>query len=370
MVSHRKNWVRGIYCSIIGISISFLCVYAQQDSFVFVNEISGKTTGISTKLIAKQPYFAFSDLMNHMNWELDLDFAEGIMRAQFRDVEFRFADGVSAYYRSSELIEISSAFYLEGEILWAPQSILLELIIPVWEGDLVWNAVTSELKLMRPPESLSSQGRDSSVSQPIVVIDAGHGGEDLGFILTNGKQEKDLTRKLAEKTSRLLTDRMGADVVLTRNGDFLLSEIDRTMIANRSKCDLFVSIHIVASSEIGSKGFMVYTLLPPQIVPVTNIELIPWNQIDPQILAQGRQYASAFGESLATAAGGVLWEESQVDMKVLQGLSFPAFVAELGTSLAFFGDVAIDKDDGLNRAAEALYDGIHQAIESGGRDGI
>src|SRR5262249_9366700 len=50
-----------------------------------------------------------------------------------------------------------------------------------------------------------------------IVIDAGHGGHDTGTIGPNGMREKDLVLDVALKLGKLLEDRLGAEVVYTRD---------------------------------------------------------------------------------------------------------------------------------------------------------
>ena len=55
----------------------------------------------------------------------------------------------------------------------------------------------------------------------LVVIDAGHGGEDCGAVGADGKYEKDLNMEIAAEIGALLTER-GYTVIYTRTEDKLL----------------------------------------------------------------------------------------------------------------------------------------------------
>ncbi len=93
-----------------------------------------------------------------------------------------------------------------------------------------------------------------------IVIDAGHGGKDPGAI---GKltREKNLTLALALKTGELIKKNMpGVEVIYTRKDDRFVDLIDRTAIANKAKADLFVSIHINASTSKTPYGSSTYVL--------------------------------------------------------------------------------------------------------------
>ena len=64
-----------------------------------------------------------------------------------------------------------------------------------------------------------------------IVIDAGHGGHDYGTIGPNGVLEKDVVLDVALRLSKLVQERMGAEVVLTRSDDTFIPLHERTAIA-------------------------------------------------------------------------------------------------------------------------------------------
>ncbi|PGS53868.1 N-acetylmuramoyl-L-alanine amidase [Bacillus sp. AFS041924] len=79
-----------------------------------------------------------------------------------------------------------------------------------------------------------------------IVIDAGHGGEDIGASGQNGTIEKDVTLAMVKNIQNELEKRTGAKVILTRNDDVRVSLADRVKIAEENNADLFVSIHFDA----------------------------------------------------------------------------------------------------------------------------
>ena len=80
-----------------------------------------------------------------------------------------------------------------------------------------------------------------------IVIDAGHGGHDDGTIGPHGVLEKDVVLDVALRLSKLVQQRLGAEVVLTRSDDTFIPLHERTAIANDHKADLFLSIHANSS---------------------------------------------------------------------------------------------------------------------------
>lgn len=74
-----------------------------------------------------------------------------------------------------------------------------------------------------------------------VCIDAGHGGADAGAV--NGKRyEKNDNLEMALKLQNLL-QQQGVTVVMTRKTDKDVTLAQRTSLANKEKCNLFLSLH-------------------------------------------------------------------------------------------------------------------------------
>ena len=96
------------------------------------------------------------------------------------------------------------------------------------------------------------------VSDKVIVIDSGHGGEDGGATSENGISESNINLAIALKLQKLL-EQSGATVILTRSTDEAIYDTDsngsirekkisdlknRVKIGNESSADVFVSIHL------------------------------------------------------------------------------------------------------------------------------
>ncbi len=119
----------------------------------------------------------------------------------------------------------------------------------------------------------SGSGTDSSAnpdqngaSGRLVVIDAGHGGHDDGATGPSGTREKDITLSIAVKLSELLKS-AGYNTLMTRSDDTFISLPDRSLAANGSNADIFVSIHCNSSEYHTGRGTEVYTE-PDRLNPV------------------------------------------------------------------------------------------------------
>lgn len=80
-----------------------------------------------------------------------------------------------------------------------------------------------------------------------VVIDAGHGGSDLGASY-EGRNEKDDNLNLALAVGQILENN-GIDVEYTRTTDVYNTPYEKAMMANNANADFFISIHRNALPE-------------------------------------------------------------------------------------------------------------------------
>ncbi|MDU0353618.1 N-acetylmuramoyl-L-alanine amidase [Paraglaciecola aquimarina] len=94
----------------------------------------------------------------------------------------------------------------------------------------------------------------------IVVLDAGHGGEDPGSIGPARSYEKNITLGIAKRLQGLIQQEKGMKAVMTRTGDYYISPNKRPEIARKHKADLFVSIHADAFTTPQPSGASVWVL--------------------------------------------------------------------------------------------------------------
>ena len=119
-------------------------------------------------------------------------------------------------------------------------------------------------KVKKRPKKNSSYRRKRVINKysPTIIVDAGHGGRDIGASY-KGIIEKKITLRLALKLKKQLTHR-GYKVYMTRSTDKHRSLKQRTDFANAKKGSLFLSLHTNAAPRRKSnyiyKGIEVYYL--------------------------------------------------------------------------------------------------------------
>ncbi|MEH3046592.1 N-acetylmuramoyl-L-alanine amidase [Sphingomonas adhaesiva] len=136
---------------------------------------------------------------------------------------------------------------------------------------LPWNwgrdtpAATADYKVSvpvpPPARAVALPKVEGDDDRPLVVIDAGHGGNDPGAINhVTGLREKDVTLKIARAIRDNLLEGGRVRVALTRNDDRYILHRERFGIARRLKADLFISIHCDSVGTGTPTGATAYTL--------------------------------------------------------------------------------------------------------------
>ena len=94
----------------------------------------------------------------------------------------------------------------------------------------------------------------------VVVVDAGHGGEDPGAVGVNGVREKDIALAVARALEKDLNATEGYRVVMVRKGDYYIGLRQRAAIVQRQSAHLFISIHADSFRMPKVRGATVYAL--------------------------------------------------------------------------------------------------------------
>ena len=98
------------------------------------------------------------------------------------------------------------------------------------------------------------------VKKKVILVDAGHGGEDSGAIGKNKTQEKYVNLAIAKKLVTTINQNPDLTAILTRSGDYYIPLTKRITIAQREKATMFISIHADSVESISAKGASIYTL--------------------------------------------------------------------------------------------------------------
>lgn len=119
-------------------------------------------------------------------------------------------------------------------------------------------AEKNKLAIVVPPPTKEDIQLRARVPKMRIVVDAGHGGWDLGTVGRRGLLEKDLVLEIAQRLGKLLESRLGTEVIYTRQDDNYIPLDERANIANQAQADLFISVHANYSDLPSARGVETY----------------------------------------------------------------------------------------------------------------
>ncbi len=221
-------------------------------------------------------------------------------------------------------------------------------------------------------EKASSEGRHAG----IIVLDPGHGGNDMGARGYENMTEKQVTMALAG----LMTERLKKTykVVLTRKDDYQIDLFERPALANHLKADLFVSLHTGGSLRSFPRGMSLFyysgpsgkaTAFDPRAsIPVEPSRTIkPWEQDRPELVKKSRYLTELIRKRLTRTDKNLKLTTSGAPLMVLSGADMPAVLIEIGYITNPLDAKALGAETSLSTMAHAICDAIDDFFSNEGR---
>ena len=182
-----------------------------------------------------------------------------------------------------------------------------------------------------------------------IVIDPGHGGEDIGARGPTGVQEKDVTLEVARRLKATIEGHYGIRVLQTRDDDRTIGPDERDAFANNNKADLFFSLHANSSPQSSVMGAEVFYLgldkyadqarrqaqLDGAVLPVfgggsRQIDLVLWDLAQAKYVEQSAALAGIVDRQLRSKVEVSPLGIQQGPMRVLVGVNMSAVLIEMG----------------------------------------
>ena len=194
-----------------------------------------------------------------------------------------------------------------------------------------------------------------------VMVDAGHGGEDIGSKGSRGVSEKDITLALAKKLVQVLETVETISPELVRTDDSSISLDQRAGLANHNHGELLISLHLGTTFTPVPTGFTIYYWSPTTASPTaapSSSTVTPWDQEQEPYWEKSRMLASLMQEellwSIPWASGGVL----PADIYLLRRVRMPAVMLELGSLNHPEESAQLQKPEFQEAVAKALTQAI------------
>lgn len=211
-----------------------------------------------------------------------------------------------------------------------------------------------------------------------VVIDPGHGGDEVGARGPGGTLEKNVTLAVARRLRTMIESRLGLRVFLTRDDDRAMSLDDRAAYANSQRADVFISIHANAALRPTLAGAAVYYLSaetvdapanqgdPSRVVLPTlgggsrTIDLVPWESAQSQFLRRSSSLAGFVEQALRARVSLSPRPVQQAPFRVLVGAGMPAVLVEVGYLSHPQQEQQLTSAGYQDQIAQGLFDAIVQ----------
>ena len=173
---------------------------------------------------------------------------------------------------------------------------------------------------------------------PTVILDAGHGGSDLGAVY-QGRREKDDNLALTLAVGDILAAN-GVDVLFTRTTDIYETPTAKAQEANASGADYFISIHRNSSP------------IPNQY---TGIESLVYNRN-----LRAADIARNINRNLEAIGFANQGINERPNLAVLRRTRMPAVLVEAGFINNDRDNIFFDEE--FDAIAQAIADGILESI--------
>jgi N-acetylmuramoyl-L-alanine amidase len=179
----------------------------------------------------------------------------------------------------------------------------------------------------------------------LVVIDAAHGGSDMGARITPNLLEKDITLLLARKVRQELQTRHIATEML-RDADNDLGLDQRAVITNLARPSIFVSLHAEPASTL---RIYAPALPSPPAGTIDRAGFLPWQSAQSAFSGDSASLAAAVADAMAKRK--LTSHVSSAFLQPLHSIAAPAIAIE----------APADKN-GLRVSADLIAGAVAEAV--------
>ena len=183
-----------------------------------------------------------------------------------------------------------------------------------------------------PPAPPAAPGPPSRF---LVVLDAAHGGDDLGGHLSSGQYEKNVNLALSVRLRSLLGAR-GIQVITTRESDQSVPLDRRAVIANHAEAGACISLH---TAETGAGVH----LFVSSLAPVAPTRFVAWNTAQAGWVTRSLVLAGVLNSALLQAGMSVTL--GRAPLPAVENMTCPAVTIEIAPERDSEHKITAEPDD-------------------------
>lgn len=212
------------------------------------------------------------------------------------------------------------------------------------------------------PNQLLTPMAVPNLSLPAVVLDAGHGGTDMGAQGKDGLLEKNLTVQLVSQVQKALQATGKYRVVLTRIGDVNVGFDQRAAEANIANPIAFISFH---AGDLGpsTPRVVVYSYRPSSplaMAPGSDPQslFVNWDKVQLRYMDQSNRLSHTLQQDLQKTTKVASTPPMEVPVRVLQSIAAPAVAIEVGSLTSSSNSAALTNPSFQQQIGAAVVEAI------------
>ena len=258
------------------------------------------------------------------------------------------------------------------------------LTIEVHKAGLTPASKTRSIPPPKPSPAISLSNKEDKRSEAgpkefQIVLDAGHGGWDLGTVGKKGLLEKDLVLDIVGRLGKLLETKLAAQVVYTRQDDSYVPLEKRAEIANLAGADLFLSVHANYSDLSTARGVETYYTNTYSSIKARTadddpaLKLVNWTGVDIRAkVTDSHRFAADIQQALCSRLVAENHDLRNRGVKeaqyvVLTGTQMPAVLAEVSFVSSPADEDHLQNSEYRQEIAQALFRGVEKYREDSKR---
>lgn len=211
-------------------------------------------------------------------------------------------------------------------------------------------------------------GHALSEQDLVIILDAGHGGQDTGVVGPGGLTEKEVCLDLAVRVKRLIDKGLGYRTFMIRSRDEALSLTERSSLANNNRGALYIGIHLSGFPDQSLQGFGIFYIDQtspgdPSAGEMGN-QLPLWDRQQVPHIKESRRLADLLHQAFTQRFSGQRdFGVHAVPLYPLGTLDMPSVLIEPAALTNPVQEGMLGKEEFREEIANAIYEGIRLFVK-------
>lgn len=233
--------------------------FAQATTVRFVDEQGETLADIDVKLHEDIVYLPVDSLKSVFDSDLTQEYHRPrrklTLRMKGNEIGLQIGNSTVSIDSGKKTFTLSDPpRVIQGQPM-LPITFYTELLPELYDVAVKYNANLQRVRIMS--KTVWELPTTDTVQEWTIIIDPGHGGEDVGCQSQDGLIEKDIVLGISKEVQQI-GEQGGLSILLTRNKDVSMKRLQRVQFSNQNQGQLFLSVHCNASYSAGYKGIRIY----------------------------------------------------------------------------------------------------------------